>query len=476
MTDPAEGRVRTEIGEKSHVSDTIFESMQAVGKRLRRREVSAEELTLAALEQIERWGARINPFITLTADLALEIARERDAELADGIDRGPLHGIPVVLKDLFQTAGIRTTGGSKALENWIPDEDATVVRLLRDAGAVFVGKTGMPEFASQPTSTNITFGAVHNPWNLELDTSGSSSGTGAAIASGMAWCGPGSDTGGSIRMPAAACGLVGLKPTYGRVSLRGVLPLAASRDHIGPMARTVADAAMLMNALAWYDEDDPYSRDQPVADYTTDLEHGVGGMRVAVFSDDGGEPVPADILAAFENGVRTLSEAGAAVESVDLADLHMLLKTDDIFAPEMYSHYAYLLPEHATDLSEGVRQTLEIGRDIGGAKVIDAIRTRDAVLHQIDRRLHGFDFAVSPTLGVHLPPAGVECEPLLRFTRVWDHNGWPAITVPAGLSSETGMPVGFQIIGRPWTEALLLRAARVVEHEHALSFPPTGLR
>ena len=212
------------------------------------------------------------------------------------IDRGPLHGIPVVLKDLFQTAGVRTTGGSKALADWVPDEDATVVRLLRDAGAVFIGKTGMPEFATEPTSTNFTFGAVHNPWNLSLDTSGSSSGTGAAVAAGMAWCGPGSDTGGSIRMPAAACGLVGLKPTYGRVSLRGVLPLAASRDHIGPMARTVMDAALLMNALAWYDQDDPYSRDAPIDDFAASLDDGVRGMRVAAFSDDGRDPVPSDIL------------------------------------------------------------------------------------------------------------------------------------------------------------------------------------
>ncbi len=240
------------------------------------------------------------------------MARERDAELEDGIDRGPLHGIPVVLKDLLQTTGVRTTGGSRAFESWVPDEDATVVRLLRDAGAVFIGKTGMPEFANQPTSTNEVFGAVHNPWNLELDTSGSSSGTGAAVAAGMAWCGPGSDTGGSIRMPAAACGLVGLKPTYGRVSLRGVMPLAASRDHIGPMARTVEDAAMLMNVLAWYDEDDPCSRDAPVDDYAADLDQGMTGLRVASFHDDGKEPVPTDILDGFMNGLRTLEAGGGA--------------------------------------------------------------------------------------------------------------------------------------------------------------------
>ncbi len=458
------------------MSDIIFEPMHVVGQRVRRRETSSEELTRAVLDQVDRWGERINPFVTLTAELALEMARERDAELADGEDRGPLHGIPVVLKDLFQTAGVRTTGGSKALADWVPDEDATVVRLLRDAGAVFIGKTGMPEFATEPTSTNFTFGAVHNPWNLALDTSGSSSGTGAAVAAGMAWCGPGSDTGGSIRMPAAACGLVGLKPTYGRVSLRGVLPLAASRDHIGPMARTVTDAALLMNALAWYDQDDPYSRDAPIDDYAASLDDGVRGMRVAAFSDDGRDPVPSDILDGFQAGLRTLEAAGAEIVPVDLADLMARLETDDIFAPEMYSHYARLLEERPGDLSGGVRQTLEQGRDTSGARVIEAIRDRDAILHQIDRRLSRFDLAVSPTLGVQLPPAGELCEPLLRFTRTWDHNGWPAISVPVGLSSVTGMPIGFQIIGRPWSEARLLQAARVIEREHALNFPPSGLR
>ncbi len=458
------------------MSDIIFEPMYAVADRMRRREISSVDLTRAVLEQVERWGRRINPFVTLTDALAREMAQARDAELADGIDRGPLHGIPVVLKDLLQTAGIRTTGGSKTLANWVPDADATVVRLLRDAGAVFIGKTGMPEFANQPTSTNMTFGAVHNPWNLELDTSGSSSGTGAAVAAGMAWCGPGSDTGGSIRMPSAACGLVGLKPTYGRVSLRGVLPLAASRDHIGPMARTVRDAALMMNALAWYDQDDPFSRDAPVDDYAAELDAGVQGLRVAAFSDYGGDPVPQDILEGFQTGLSSMEDAGAHVENVDLGDLLASLQTGDIFAAEMYSHYRHLLPEHASDLSDEVRQTLEAGKKISGDRVIEQMRERDAILHQIDRRLRRFDVAVSPTLGVHLPPAGQLCEPLLRFTSVWDHIGWPAITVPAGLSSETGMPIGFQIVGRPWTEAQLLQAAQVIERENVLVFPPAGLR
>ncbi|HEX3724271.1 MAG TPA: amidase [Nitrolancea sp.] len=458
------------------MADLIFEPMHVVAERLRRREVSSLELTQAALAQVERWGERMNPFVTLTADLALEMARERDAELADGVDRGALHGIPVVLKDLFETKGIRTTGGSKTLNDHVPDEDATVVRLMRDSGAVFMGKTGMPEFADQPTSVNEAFGAVHNPWNLNLDTSGSSSGTGAAVAAGMAWCGPGSDTGGSIRMPAAACGLVGLKPTYGRVSLRGVLPLSASRDHIGPMTRTVEDAAILMNVLAWYDEADGYSRDMPVDDYAARLNSGVAGLRIAAFADDGEEPIPADILDGFNSGLCTLETAGATVEQIDLVDIHKALETGDTFVAEMFSHHGHFLTEQPENLSEEVRRTLEKGRDVSAGKVMDALRAEHNLLHQLERRLRGYDLIVSPTLGVHLPEAGVYFSPLLRFTGLWNHNGWPAISVPAGLSTETGMPIGFQIIGKPWSEALLLGAARVIEREHALSFPPTGIR
>jgi aspartyl-tRNA(Asn)/glutamyl-tRNA(Gln) amidotransferase subunit A len=458
------------------MADLIFEPMYVVAERMRRGETSSVELTEAALAQVDAWGEQINPFVTLTAELAREMARERDAELSAGTDRGPLHGVPVVLKDLFETKGIRTTGGSKALTNYVPNEDATVVRLLREAGAVFMGKTGMPEFATEPTSVNETFGAVHNPWNLELDTSGSSSGTGAAVAAGMAWCGPGSDTGGSIRMPSAACGLVGLKPTYGRVSLRGVLPLSASRDHIGPMTRTVRDAALLMNALAWYDDADIYSRDEPVEDYAAGLEQGIAGLRVAVVTDDGKGPIAPDILAGFNAGLRTLEIAGAVLETVDLAEFFTGLNAGVIYVSDVFAHHGHLLSEQPENLSAEVRRTMEAGRDATGAQVMDALRERAGMLHRLERRVRGYDLIVSPTLGVHLPTAGVYYPPLLRFTALWDHNGWPAISVPAGLSAETGMPIGFQIIGRPWTEALLLRAARVIEQEHALSFPPSGVR
>ena len=254
------------------------------------------------------------------------------------------------------------------------------------------------------------------------------------------------------------------------------MPLAASRDHIGPMARTVRDAAILMHALAWYDPDDPYSRDAPVEDYAAGLDNSIAGLRIASFHDDGKDPVPTDILDGFQSGLRTFEAAGAHIEPIEMSDLIARMDTDDIFTSDMYSHYADTFAEHADELSQEVRGALEEGRQISGARVMEAIRERDAVLHQVDRRLRGFDLAVSPTLGVHAAARRRDCYPLLRFTSLWDHNGWPAITVPVGLSEETGMPIGFQIIGLPWTEALLLRAARVIEKAHALAFPPSGLR
>ena len=457
------------------MTDLIFEPMYIVGGMLRRREVSSTELVDAVLGQVDRHGERLNPFVTLTAESARTIARERDDEFAAGVDRGPLHGIPIVLKDLFDTAGVRTTGGSAVYQDRIPAEDATVVRLLREAGAVSIGKTGMPEFAEEPTSINPTFGAVRNPWNTALDTAGSSSGTAAAIASGMVWCGPGSDTGGSVRMPSAACGLVGLKPTYGRVSLRGVLPLAASLDHVGPMARTARDAALLLQALAGFDPTDPHSRDAPVPPYAATLDEGVSGLNVAYFSDDGGEPVADDIMAAFQAGLRTLESAGAQLQDVDLSFMQDLNEDGALYFAEVYDHYGALLADHADELSPYVRRVLERGRDITGAEVMAERRLRDAKLHRVERALAGFDLAVSPTLALHPPAAGEADLALVRFTSIWDQNGWPAISVPVGLSPVNGLPIGFQIIARPWQEPLLLRAARVIERAHALAFPPGRL-
>lgn len=454
------------------MSNLIFEPMHVISQRIARGELSCETVTEAALSQVVAHQPDLNPFVTITAELARNMAQAADHEIASGHYRGPLHGVPVVLKDLFETASTRTTGGSKTRNATIPDHDATVVKLLRDAGAIFIGKTGMPEFAVTGTSTNPTYGLIRNPWNPAVDPAGSSSGTGAAIAAGMAWCGPGSDTGGSIRMPASACGLIGLKPTYGRVSLKGVLPLNSSLDHVGPMARCVRDAALLLQVLAGYDPEDPQSRNALVDDYMSSLEAGVQGLRVAVlrFSDVEIEPT---IEAAFRAAVCTLESAGAVIEEIEIPNI--LRAAVPLFMVGILSHYDHLLNEDPDNLSTYFTETLLRARQYTQIDVMVAWREVQNGLHQLERILHFYDLAVSPTLAVYPPAAGeLTRGELLQLTAVWNLNGWPAVSVPCGLSPNN-IPIGFQIISHPWTEALALRAARVIESHHALSFPPVGL-
>jgi len=445
-------------------SDIAFLPMAMVAEQIQAGTLSPVDVIDAALRRVEADGTRLNPFVTLTADRAIAQAHEAEREIANGRYRGPLHGVPIVLKDLLATAGIRTTGGSRVLGEWVPDEDAAVVSLLREAGAISIGKTGMPEFAVCPTSTNPFYGAVRNPWNEAYDTSGSSSGTAAAIAAGMAYCGPGSDTGGSIRMPAAACGIVGLKPTWGRVSLRGVLPLCVLHDHVGPMARTVRDTAMLMQALAWYDPADPYCRDQPVDDYLGRLDDGVSGLRIAVLTDDGGPANDPEIQVACERSLSTLDAAGAELEEIALPNVYELIwdVVPVLEDSETAADYARWLLERSEDLSPQFREFAASGLRRTGVEVQQARRRVLNELHGIERALRSFDLLVSPTLGVFPPPAGEERLELLRYTNLWNVNGWPAISVPIGRSREN-LPIGLQLVARPWQEALTLRAARVVE-------------
>ena len=455
------------------MTDVTFEPLSVIAERIRAHELSPVELTDAALARIDARNGELNAFITVTAERAREQARAAEREIVAGAWRGPLHGVPLALKDLLATAGMRTTGGSRLLAEWFPEEDAHAVALLRAAGAVFVGKTGMPEFACDPTSTNPFYGAVRNPWNPAYDTGGSSSGTAAAIAAGMCWAGPGSDTGGSIRIPSAACGLVGLKPTYGRVSLRGVLPLCATHDHVGPMARTVRDCALLLQALANYDPADPFARDAPVDDYAAGLEAGVTGLRVAYLVDDGGPPIDPAIDAAVRAGVATLEQSGASIQETRLTYLHDLSHATVVPLEQADTalDYGHHLAERADQFSPEFRAWLEAGRALSGTDIMRARRRLNHELHQLERALTAYDLVVSPTLSVFPGPAGERLGELVRLTTPWDANGWPAISVPVGLGPQ-GLPIGLQLVARPWQEALVLRAARVIEQTHGLAWPP----
>src|SRR5579884_1752663 len=289
--------------------------------KLRAREVSSVELARESLRAIHREQPRLNAFITITEDLALEQARRADEERARGIDRGPLHGIPYALKDVFATRGIRTTCGSKLFADFVPDHDSAVYERLRDAGAVLMGKTGLHELAYGITNNNPHFGPVRNPRDPERIPGGSSGGSGAAVAAGMVFFAMGTDTGGSIRIPAAYCGCVGLKPTSGRVSRYGVLPLDFSLDHMGPLTHTAKDAGLVMNALAGFDARDDTSSKQPIADYATfDPSKSLAGLRVGVPENFFSERVLPEVLAAFSSAIDRAGSLGASIVPVRVPD------------------------------------------------------------------------------------------------------------------------------------------------------------
>src|SRR5438105_3750439 len=291
--------------------DLAYADIADIAPRIRAGEITATQLTQACLDRISRYDAHINAFITLLADSALAQARQLDDERSQGTYRGLLHGIPIAHKDLYYTKGIRTTAGSKILSDFVPDHDATVVSKLEAAGMLLLGKVGLHEFALGGTNNNPHFGAVHNPWDLDRVPGGSSGGSAAALAAGFCLAATGSDTAGSIRIPAHACGVSGLKPTYGRVSCFGVVPLAWSRDHAGPMARSIRDCALLLNAMAGYDSRDPASVDRDVPDFTADLERGVRGVRVGVPTNHFTEQVQPDVLSAWRQAVAHLEGLGA---------------------------------------------------------------------------------------------------------------------------------------------------------------------
>ncbi|HJP34805.1 MAG TPA: amidase, partial [Gammaproteobacteria bacterium] len=293
-----------------------FATIPEAGALLRSNEISAVALTMQMLDRIDRLDSKLNAFITVTPDLALEQAECADSELAVGKDRGPLHGIPIAIKDLFATAGVLTTGGSKYYENWIPDSDAAVVRLLSAAGAVMLGKTGLHELAFGTTSVNPYYGAIANPWKLDHHPGGSSGGSAVAVAAGMAFAGIGSDTGCSVRQPAQCCGIVGHKPTFGLVSVAGVMPLVSSMDHVGTLARSVRDAALVLEAIQGPDNNDPNSVDRATSDYSMPMSQGVDGTVVGVpreFFFSGGDP---EVIEIVSRAIETYTDLGADVVDV----------------------------------------------------------------------------------------------------------------------------------------------------------------
>lgn len=458
------------------VAELLYMSAAMAAARIRRHEVSPVELTRLVLDRIASAGPALNCFITVTADLALAEAQAAERALHRGGNLGPLHGVPLAVKDLIATRGIRTTGGSKVLADWVPEADATAVARLRAAGAVVVGKTHTHEFAYGGTSNNPFYGPARNPWGLDRIPGGSSGGSAAAVVAGLCHLALGSDTAGSIRIPAAACGAVGLKPTYGRVSKVGALPLSWSMDTVGPITRTVADAALMLASLAGPDPADHTTVPVPVPDYLGAVNaaaRGLQGLRVGVIRRWCEERVEDEVRQACLDAVQVLRDLGADVREVELpAPDQVLLVQRLISMAEASSYHAPYLAEQPENYSLDVRLRLETGLFVLARDYLAGQRLRGEICQRFTAAMTDIDVLVAPALPLRAPRIGQETwdwrgtpdtvtESLIRLTAPFNVTGQPVITVPCGFPG--GLPVGLQIAGRPFAEETVLRVAAAYE-------------
>lgn len=439
------------------------------------RAVSPREVVEHFLARIEAENGRLNAFVTVCPEEALRVADELTEELARGRCRGPLHGIPVAIKDLTDTAGLRTTYGSSLFRDHVPQTDATPVALLRAAGAVVVGKTNTHEFALGTTTDNPHYGATHNPWRPGHVPGGSSGGSGSAVAAGLVPLATGSDTGGSIRIPAAACGCVGFKPTHGRVSLHGTFPLASSLDHVGPLARTTEDCALALNVLAGFDSRDPWSRQLPHEDFAAQLERPLRGLRIAVAPRF--RPFPLD--EAVENGtkaaLRALEELGAEIVEIELPDANEVLGVGStLLIAEAYAEHAERLVTHRDAYGSDVREQLESGRSIDVVSLVRAQHGRERIAREVDERLrHDADALLLPTMAVTAPPIGAVTASvggvegpialaMAAYTLLHDVTRLPAVAIPTGLAPN-GLPTSVQISTADGRDTLALAIGHALE-------------
>ncbi len=451
------------------MSDLTHLTIAEAADLLARREIASVELTEAYLRRIDAHDTHLNSFITITSDHALTQARAADAELTRGVRRGPLHGIPLALKDLYDTAGIRTTAGSTFFADRVPDTDARAVTLLYQAGAVLLGKLNMHEWALGVTNINPHYGPSRNPWDPSRITGGSSGGAAAALAAGLCMGALGSDTGGSIRIPASLCGIVGLKPTFGRVSLQGVIPLSWNLDHAGPMARTVTDAALLLQAIAGYDPDDPVSVALPVDNLLATLDAGVTGWRIALATDAHFGEADPEVISAVRRAATVFEELGARVEAVDLsqgreaAQMNALMTTSDAAA-----FHRDRLRDHPQRFGADVLARMERGAQFTSTEYILARRFQSEWRRRLERLFEQFDLLLTPATPITAPvieglDAIEAARQLTRCTAPFNLAGLPALSVPCGLSA-AGLPIGLQIVAAPWNEARVLRAGRAFEN------------
>ena len=433
---------------------------------LRAGATSAVELTRMCLARIELLDGLLNAFITVTAEAALEEAGQADRELAAGRDRGPLHGIPVAIKDLVDTGGVLTTYGSRYYADHVPEEDAAVIKRLRDAGAVSLGKTGLHELAFGTTSVNPYFGAIGNPWRPDHHPGGSSGGSAVAVAAGMAFAAIGTDTGCSIRLPAQCCGGVGHKPTYGLVSAAGVLPLVPSMDHVGPMTRSVRDAALVLAAIAARDENDPGDVSQALDDLIERMGAPIAGGVVGVPEDyffEGGDD---DVKSIVRDAIGVFEALGARVQSVDLPDCHEAYSQANATFSEVVEVHREALADDIEAFSEPIRARFSSMARYSPADYEKAQRFRAEFTRGMEEVLERVDVLAMPTATVAAAPIAAQPPEHDKERRknacIFDFTGQPSISVPCGFTGD-GLPVGLMICGGRFRDARALRYAHAFE-------------
>ena len=466
--------------------DLAFASIEQLAPLIRKKKLSPVELARLLLERIERHNPKLNAYLTVQADLALHQARRAEKEIVSakgsGRYRGLLHGIPISLKDNIYTRGIRTTAGSKILRDFVPAQDAAVVVRLRRAGAIVLGKTNLHEFAYGVTTNNPHFGPTRNPWDTSRIPGGSSGGSAVALAVGSCYGALGSDTGGSIRIPSSLCGVVGLKPTYGRVSLRGVIPLSWTLDHAGPMARTVRDVAVLYALVAGYDPLDPGSVAAPFEDPLASIEAGVRGMRLGIPRGHFFERTDAEVAALVRDAIRVLEKEGAVLDDVPFPPSELLLDTQrTIISADAAAYHADHLRDAADEIGTDVLARLRWTATLPAPDYALARRRRAEIRRDVVALFDRYDALITPTTAIAAPfaenadakeqraerggaapDAVAEAARLTALTSPFNLTGLPAISVPCGFTA-AGLPVGMQIAAGPWREATVLRAARAYE-------------
>ena len=450
--------------------DLAYLTLKEASELVRSKTVSPVELTSTCLKRIDIYNPALNAFITVTRDQAITDARACEAEQLRGEWRGPLHGVPVALKDNIDTAGIRTTAASELFKDRIPSTDAEVVRRLKNAGAILLGKTNLHEFAYGGSSSVSYFGPVHNPWALDRISGGSSGGSAAATAAGLCFGSLGTDTAGSLRIPASYCGIVGFKTTYGRVSKRGVVPLSWTLDHVGPLCRTVEDAALMLGVIAGYDELDPATADVHVADYGAACKEQVSKFRIGVPRTPFFEGLDAEIAKAAETAIEVVRKLTATIQEIKLPEASIPI--DEIYAKvrsvEAYTYHRQWISESPNKYQAVTRQRIiQNAADVKTSDYVQARLQLDLLRRQVNKVFAVVDLLAMPTLPslpVLIADGANPTAVSIRNTVPFDVLGLPAITVQCGFTA-SNLPIGLQIVGAPFMESTVLALAHAYEKE-----------